>query len=220
MKRLVMILGLLLLISAPAIGEQKDGFWARLQKKLDMLSPSKKISTTTAVGGVRGAKNDDSADIYWKGSDKTLDMSDEELAKFTSALESRRKGENELALKQFEEFLELYPQSQFRVEGLQAAEMIRVDIAAAKEPVKVEPDPKPQESGAAVPMTAAPAQPVEAGKAAAETQPAVVAPPAEAGKPAVESPVEAGKPAAEAPPAVAAPPADASKPAVEPLPAK
>lgn len=187
MKRLVMILGLLLLVSAPAFGGQQDGFWARLQKKLDMLSPSKKISTTTAVGGVRGAKNDDSADIYWKGRDKTLDMSDEELAKFTSALENRRKGENELALKEFEEFLELYPQSQFRVEGLQAAEMIRVDIAAAKTPVKVEPVPKPQESGAAAPATVAPAQPVEAGKPAAEIPP-TAAPPAEVSKPAAEPP--------------------------------
>jgi hypothetical protein len=170
MKKRAMILGALLLISAPAFGEQNGGFWDKLQSKLDKVTPSKKISTTTAVGGVRGAKNDDASDIYWKGRDKTLDMNDEELAKFSLALESRRKGESEIALKQFEEFLELYPQSQFRVEGLQAIEMIRVDMAAAKAPGKAETGPKPTVAGESVPVTAAPA--AAANEAAPETQPA------------------------------------------------
>jgi hypothetical protein len=164
MKKRAMILGALLLISTPAFGEQNGGFWDKLQSKLDKVSPSKKISTTTAVGGVRGAKNDDASDIYWKGRDKTLDMNDEELAKFTLALESRRKGENEIAIKQFEEFLELYPQSQFRVEGLQAIEMIRVDMAAAKTPAKTESVPE------TAPVTVAP--PAAASKPAPEPEPA------------------------------------------------
>ena len=146
MGKRVLILGIILLISAPVFGEQNGGFWDKLQSKLDKVTPSKKISTTTAVGGVRGTKNDDASDIYWKGRDKALNMNDEELAKFTLALESRRKGENALALKQFEEFLELYPQSQFRVEGLQAVEMIRADISAAKAPAKAESVPQPAEA--------------------------------------------------------------------------
>jgi len=171
MKKSVKILGLLILMSAPAFGEQKDGFWDRLQTKLEKVTPSKKVNAATAVGGVRGAKNDDSSDIYWKGRDKSPDMNDEELEKFNLAMESRRKGENELALKQFEEFLNMYPQSQFRVEGLQAAEMLRTEIAAAKAAVKVEPAPKPADTGGPVPATPTPAQPAEAAKPVSEPQP-------------------------------------------------
>jgi len=172
MKKSVMILGALMLISAPVFGEQKDGFWDRLQTKLEKVTPSKKVSTTSAVGGVRGAKNDDASDIYWKGRDKTLDMNDEELEKFNLAMESRRKGENELAIKQFEEFLNMYPQSQFRVEGLQAVEMLRAEIAAVKAAAKAAPVPKSAETGISVPAAPAPDQPAEAGKPVSEPQPA------------------------------------------------
>lgn len=111
---------------------QKDSFWDKLQKKLEKLIPSKKANTTTVVGGVRGAKNDDAADIYWKGKEKTVEMNEEEIQKFNLAVESKLKGDNELALKQFEEFLVQYPHSNLRVEGLQATEKLSMEIAAAK----------------------------------------------------------------------------------------
>jgi hypothetical protein len=171
MKKSAMLLGMLLLMSAPVSGEQKEGFWDKLQTKLEKITPTKKVSTTSAVGGVRGAKNDDASDIYWKGRDKTLEMSDEELEKFNIAMESRRKGDNELSLKQFEEFLNLYPQSQFRVEGLQAAEVLRSEIAAAKAGGKTEAAPKPGESGG-TPAVQEPAPIPEADKPASEAQPA------------------------------------------------
>src|SRR6185369_16986321 len=164
-------LGALVLMSSPVFGEQKDGFWDRLQTRLEKVTPSKKVSAATAVGGVRGAKNDDSADIYWKGRDKALDMNDEELGAFNRAMESRRKGEHDVALKQFEEFLSLYPQSQFRVEGLQAAELLKTEIAAAKAAAKAEPEPKPAEAGGVAPAAPAQAQPSDPAKPASEQQP-------------------------------------------------
>lgn len=126
-----MILACALVLSAAlAYGEQKDGFWDKLQYKLEKVTPAKKGSATTAVGGVRGAKNDEATDVYWKGKDKTSEVNEDEMLKFNLALESKLKGDNELALKQFEEFLSAYPQSTFRVEGLQAVEKIRVEMAA------------------------------------------------------------------------------------------
>jgi hypothetical protein len=171
MKKSAMLLGMLLLMSAPVSGEQKEGFWDKLQTKLEKITPAKKVSTTSAVGGVRGAKNDDASDIYWKGRDKALEMSDEELEKFNLAMESRRKGDNELSLKQFEEFLNLYPQSQFRVEGLQAVDTLRAEIAAAKEDAKAKAAPKPADGGG-TPAAQEPAPTPEAGKPASEVQPA------------------------------------------------
>lgn len=133
------ILSLLLVLTAAAAhGGEKDGFWDKLQNKLEKVTPAKKASATTAVGGVRGAKNDDATEIYWKGKDKSSEMNEEELHKFNLAVESKVKGDNELAMKQFEEFLAAYPLSPFRVEGLQAVEKIKLEIAAAKNPPKTE----------------------------------------------------------------------------------
>jgi TolA-binding protein len=114
-------------------GSKKDSFWETLQGKLEKLTPTKKVTNTTAVGGVRGAKNDEATDIYWKGKDKPVEIDEEEIHKFNLAVETKFKGNNELALKQFEEFLAEYPQSSLRVEGLQATEKIRMEIAAASQ---------------------------------------------------------------------------------------
>lgn len=174
MKRGILLVCSLFLAASVANAEQdvkKEGFWNKLQNKLEKVTPSKKAGTTTAVGGVRGAKNDDATDIYWKGKDKSLEMAEEEMQKFNLAVESKMKGDNEQALKQFEEFLLLYPQSSFRVEGLQAVENIKQEIAAAKAPVI--------KDAPAVP--AAPAEPASAAvpvaAPASEAAPAVEAAP-------------------------------------------
>ena len=171
MKKKIMLVCGMMLAATLAHGEQvvkKDAFWDSLSKKLEKLTPSKKGATTTAVGGVRGAKNDEATDIYWKGKDKSADMAQDELLKFNTAVESKMKGDNEQALKQFEEFLVLYPQSAFRVEGLQAVEKIKQEIAAAKTSVIKETpveaaSPAATAAPAAVPVTApVPAPAVEA----------------------------------------------------------
>lgn len=137
MKRMTASLLCLLCAATVAHGEQvgnKDGFWDKLQNQLGKVTPVRKQATQGIPGGVRGAKNDEVNDIYWKGKDKVVDMTDEEMQKFTLAVDTKLKGDNEQALKLFEEFLVTYPQSSFRVEGLQAAEKIRLEIAAAKAP--------------------------------------------------------------------------------------
>jgi len=163
-KRMITICSLLLAASLAHGGQavKKEAFWENLTQKLEKITPAKKGTTTTAVGGVRGAKNDEATDIYWKGKEKPVDMAQDEMQIFTAAIDSRMKGDNEAALRQFEEFLAMYPQSAFRVEGLQAVEKIKQEIAAvrnpvakeapvveAPQPVKVEPVP--------VPASAAPA---------------------------------------------------------------
>lgn len=167
-KRIILSL-VLVLATASAYGEQKEGFWDRLQSKLEKVTPAKKASSTTAVGGVRGAKNDEATDIYWKGKDKVADISEEELQRFNVALESRKKGDNYLALKQLEDFLAAYPQSSLRGDGLQAVELIRAEINAAGSSTKAEPsaakqpETAPQGGGGAT--EAAPVKPApEAGK--------------------------------------------------------
>lgn len=180
--RILLAAGLLCLATAVYAdqGGKKDAFWDKLQNKLEKLTPAKKAAATTAVGGVRGAKNDDAADIYWKGKDKAVEMSEDEMQKFNLAVDAKLKGENDLALKHFEEFLDQYPQSSFRVEGLQAAEKIRMEIAAAKAP-KVAPPPVAVPAAAAVEPAAAPAPAV-----AVEQAPPPAAVPEKAAEPAAE----------------------------------
>jgi len=135
-KTLLMLGALLVFVLANgAQGAGKDSFWDNLQGKLEKVTPAKKSGVTTAVGGVRGAKNE-SADMYWKGKDKTPSVPEEELQKFRIALDTRVKGNNEEALKLFQEFLNAYPQSSLRVEGLQAVDKIKAEMAAAKAPAK------------------------------------------------------------------------------------
>jgi len=163
MKKRMIIICSLLLVASVAHGQavKKDAFWEKMTQKLEKITPAKKGATTTAVGGVRGAKNDEATDIYWKGKEKPVDMAQEEMQVFTAAIDSRMKGDNEAALRQFEEFLVMYPQSPFRVEGLQAVEKIKQEIAAAGSPV-VKMAPKvetPQPVKAEPVSTQAPAAP-------------------------------------------------------------
>jgi hypothetical protein len=175
-KEMVVFCGMMLAASVVQ-GAEKDGFWDKMQNRLEKVTPAKKTSATTAVGGVRGAKNDDAADIYWKGKDKPVEAPDEELQKFNAGVEAKLKGDNELALKQFDEFIAAYPNSSLRLDSMQAAERIRNEIAAAKRPVKIEPavaaSPAPQPAAAAAP---APAAATTGQPAVAAEQPAPVAP--------------------------------------------
>ncbi|MEE9913476.1 MAG: hypothetical protein K4571_17325 [Deltaproteobacteria bacterium] len=125
---------LVFFVASGAQAAAKDGFWDNLQGKLQKVTPGKKTTVTTAVGGVRGAKNESDKDIYWKGKDKSPQVTEEELQKFQFALDIKIKGNNEEALKLFEEFMKAYPQSSLRVEGLQAIEKIKMEMAAAKNP--------------------------------------------------------------------------------------
>ncbi len=124
------------LIACGAAAAEKDDFWGVLQGKLQKVTPGKKSVATTAVGGVRGARNDSPEDVYWKGREKEKPVAEEELRKFNQALETKLKGDNEKALALFEEFLSAYPQSALRIEGLQAVEKIKQESAEARAPAK------------------------------------------------------------------------------------
>jgi hypothetical protein len=139
MKTRILLMFGTLLVFVLANGAQsagKDNFWDNLQGKLEKVTPAKKSGVTTAVGGVRGAKNESADNMYWKGKDKSPSVPEEELQKFRSALDTKVKGNNEEALKLFQEFLKAYPQSSLRVEGLQAVDKIKAEMAAAKAPAE------------------------------------------------------------------------------------
>ena len=117
MKRLIALLVLLgVVLAAPAYGadEKQDGsLWERLRKKIELLTPKKKIQTTTAVGGVRGAQAD-ADDVYWKGEANTQSIDADELAAFKKAISLVDAGDVAGAQAAFSDFLKKHPDSRLR----------------------------------------------------------------------------------------------------------
>lgn len=125
-----------MVLAGQAQAAEKDGFWSSLQEKVQKLKPSKKPDVITAVGGVRGFKENSEEDIYWKGKEKPDSVTEEELEKFNQALDAKIQGNHEKSLKGFEAFLNDYPQSSLRVDALQAVEKIKADMEKPKAAVK------------------------------------------------------------------------------------
>jgi TolA-binding protein len=123
MKKLIALLVLLgVVLAAPAYSadEKQDGsLWERLRKKIEMLTPKKKISTTTAVGGVRGSQAD-ADDVYWKGEAKAQPVDADELAAFKKAISLAEAGDTAGAQGAFADFLKKHPDSRLREDAEQA----------------------------------------------------------------------------------------------------
>lgn len=120
MKKLIALFVLLgVVLSAPAYSadDNQDGsLWERLRKKIELLTPRKKISTTTAVGGVRGSLAD-ADDVYWKGEANTQSIDADELAAFKKAIKLADTGDMAGAQAAFADFLSKHPDSSLRADA-------------------------------------------------------------------------------------------------------
>lgn len=100
-------------------------FWEKLRVKIEQMAPQKKVSATTAVGGVRGAKMV-ADDVYWKG-EKTAPVVDaDELDAFKSAMTLAAGGELAKAQAAFGEFVTKNPDSPLRQDAEQALVQLQV----------------------------------------------------------------------------------------------
>ena len=119
----------LMLCSAAAVAAetaQPVGYWGALKVRIEKVTPRKKNSAHTAVGGVRSAKQDD-AELYWKGRDAALEADEDELTVFKQALRLASNGQRGESIKLFEGFLATYPQSQLKDDCLKALEQLKVE---------------------------------------------------------------------------------------------
>lgn len=123
MKKMIAIALLGAVLAAPAYSadDKQDGgsLWERLRRKIELLTPRKKITTTTAVGGVRGALAD-ADDVYWKGEANTQPVEEEELAAFKKALALYDAGDIPGAQAGFADFVKSHPDSRLRPDAEQA----------------------------------------------------------------------------------------------------
>src|SRR5512135_76754 len=121
MKKIAMLLLGLLLASPTLYAAEKSapGFWETLRMKIEQLTPQKKLSSTTAVGGVRGAPVEDT-DVYWKGEAKPATIDPDELTAFQNAISLADAGKKAEAQAAFSAFAKNYPESPLRKDAEQA----------------------------------------------------------------------------------------------------
>jgi TolA-binding protein len=128
MKKLIalfVLLGVVLATPVYSADVQQDGsLWERLRKKIELLTPRKKISTTTAVGGIRGSQAD-ADDVYWKGESKVQPVDADELAAFKKAMSLVDAGDLAGAQSAFSDFLKKHPDSRLREDAEQALALLQ-----------------------------------------------------------------------------------------------
>lgn len=150
MTRMAVLLIVLMAATTYGAETKQVGIWASLAEKLEK-APRKKPIITTAVGGVRGKKND-AQDLYWKGKQRS-ELEQDEAGSFHEALSTAVSGDKEGALRRFESFISQYPNSLLREDAVKAVAELKkqpeVSELPATEPVKEEvktdPAPAPKE---------------------------------------------------------------------------
>ncbi len=133
MKQLIAALLALSLFGAQAQSADKakadswSGFWERLRMKVEQMTPQKKLGSTTAVGGVRGAAVE-ASDVYWKGEAKPQSIDADELAAFQKAMALVEAEQKEQAQAALADFTRAYPESTLKAD----AEQIMARLTAGK----------------------------------------------------------------------------------------
>lgn len=136
MKKLLMVIISALLLGAGAAGaleEQRSadknaGFmeWIKvLQRKIETMAPKKTMPMGTGVAGIRGARDDEKAKLYWKGKKGEDAVTDEELIAFRAAVDLAAQGKQEEAIAGLESFLEQYPGSPLTEDAKKTLEMVK-----------------------------------------------------------------------------------------------
>jgi len=127
MKKLIALFVLLgVVLAAPgyaAVSSSEPSLWERLRKKIETMTPKKKLSTTTAAGGVRGSLAD-ADDVYWKGETKAIDA--DELTAFKKAITLVDAGNAAGAQTAFSDFIKKYPDSTLRSDAEAALAQLQV----------------------------------------------------------------------------------------------
>jgi TolA-binding protein len=126
MQKRVWVTLLLAILALPLALQAAEGdYWQQLKERLAQIAPQKKGSATTAVGGVRGSKEQAADTLYWKDEAVIVQVPEEEYARFAAAQQSVADGKNELAMSGFQSFVDDYPQSALKAEALAAIDVLQ-----------------------------------------------------------------------------------------------
>jgi len=122
MRKIALFLMVFVLASMPAFSGEKSDWWGSLKAKISKITPTKTQPTVTAVGGLRGGKEQEES-LYWKG--KEPSVTKEELEAFNKALDFAIKGDSIRAKEGFERFLSTYPSSALADDAKKSLKMLK-----------------------------------------------------------------------------------------------
>ena len=110
-----------------------------MSSKISKIVPKKAPPQGTAIAGVRGAKEDSTVKLYWKGKKGDEPVTEEEMGKFKEALESAEKGDRSGAIKMLEEFMKKYPDSALIPDAKKTLDLVKLEpMEESKAEVKEE----------------------------------------------------------------------------------
>jgi hypothetical protein len=144
---LILVLGLGPVAALAEEGKKKDGIsiseWLKgLQNRIAQIVPRKTITMSTAVAGIRGAKEDSTTRLYWKGKKSEEAVAEEELALFKEGIELVAKGDRSMAIKELETFMATYPLSSLIPDAKKALDLVNAEPKAEE---RVEQKPAAEE---------------------------------------------------------------------------
>src|SRR5574337_592907 len=105
-----------------------------LQLKISQLAPNKTAPVSTGVAGVRGAKEDAQAKLYWKGKKSEETVSEEELAQFRNAIDYAAKDDKTNAIRGLEEFMRRFPDSTLIPDAKKTLDLVKAEQKAEEKP--------------------------------------------------------------------------------------
>jgi len=123
---------LFLCCSALCAQEKSDSslsIWIKnLQQKISQLVPKKSLNLSTGVAGTRGAREDASVKLYWKGKKGDEQVSEEELLKFKEGVDQAGKGAKDESVKTLEDFMKQYPDSALIPDAKKTLDLVKAEI--------------------------------------------------------------------------------------------
>ncbi|MFA5073657.1 MAG: hypothetical protein WC539_07150 [Nitrospirota bacterium] len=117
LKKISILTAFLLLMGTSSLLAQEKSesvfsSWIKsIQQKIDHILPKKTLPLSTGVAGIRGAKEEGAAKLYWKGKQGAEAVTEEELSKFKAGIDLAEKGDRQGSIKTLEEFMKQYPDS-------------------------------------------------------------------------------------------------------------
>ena len=134
-KKLLAISGIVVMCCSIALAEdqgKKTGSgiseWLKsLQKKIAQIIPKKGAPQTTVVAGVRGAKQDASTRLYWKGKTGDEPVTEEELSEFKKGIDLAAKGERSESLNALQDFMARYPDSALIPDAKKTVDLVKAE---------------------------------------------------------------------------------------------
>jgi TolA-binding protein len=107
--------------------------WLKMvQKKMERIVPKKIQPLSAGVAGVRGARDDASVKLYWKGKKSDEPVTEEEMKAFKAAISLVARGERAAAVTGLETFLTRYPDSALIPDAKRTLDLLKVEVSEEK----------------------------------------------------------------------------------------